>query len=169
MVDLDDPDPSGSYSATATFEHRRPGAAFSLGIEGGAHRYLTMRQDLPPDFTGWSSKLSDVRASWRLTPFVRWGTRGANVRLYGQLGMGVYVRRISYFQQERERGLMVLDVRHESRDPAAGINFGLGLEFFPGHGPLGVSTGLRAHSVISGGDGFNTVEVGVTYRWGRRR
>jgi hypothetical protein len=168
MVDLDDPDPSGSYSTTTTFEHRRPGAAFSLGIEGGVHRYLTMRQVLAPDVTGWSSKLEDIRASWRLTPFVRWGTRGSNVRLYGQLGMGLYVRQSSYFQQERERGVLVLDMRHESRDPAAGINLGLGLELFPGSGPLGLTFSYRAHSAIGGGDGFNTGEVGVVYRWGKR-
>jgi hypothetical protein len=171
MVDVDDPDPSGSYSATATLERRRPGAAFSLGVEGGLHRYLIIRQDLPPDVTSWASKLEDIRKSWRVTPFVRWGTRGSEVRFYGQLGMGLYVRQSSYFQQGREDGALVIDTRHSSTNPAAGVNLGVGLELFPGNGSLGLTFGFRAHVVGSNGDGFNTGEVGVVYRWrnGARR
>jgi hypothetical protein len=83
MVDSDDPDPSGSYSLTAILERRRRGSAISLGVEGGVHEYLMLRQDLPPDVTGFSSKLEDTRKAWRVTPFVRWGTTGPVVRPYG--------------------------------------------------------------------------------------
>lgn len=163
MVDVDDPDPPGSYSVTATLERRQTGAAWSLGIEGGLHRYLILRQELPPDVTGWASNLEDVRKSWRVTPFVRWGTRGSRARFYGQLGMGLYVRQSSYFQQEREEGVVVFDTRHTSTDAAAGINLGVGLELFPGTGPIGLTAGFRTHSVVGGGDGFSTGEVGVVY------
>jgi hypothetical protein len=171
MLDLDDPDPAGSYSATATLERRHPGSAFSLGVEAGLHRYLILRQDLTPDVTGWASKLEDVRRAWRVTPFLRLGTRGSQVRVYGQLGVGLYVRESSYFQQEREQSVLVVETRYRSTDAAAGINLGLGLELFPGTGPIGLTAGLRAHSLTSGGDGFYTADAGVLYRWrkGSRR
>jgi hypothetical protein len=34
MVDVDDPDPSGSYSVTGTLERRQRGAVMALGLEG---------------------------------------------------------------------------------------------------------------------------------------
>jgi hypothetical protein len=49
MVDVDDLNPSGSYSVTAALERRQAGAAISVGVEGGLHEYLTLRQNLPPD------------------------------------------------------------------------------------------------------------------------
>ena len=60
MVDSDDPDPSGSSSVTAILERRQRGSAISLGVEGGLHEYLVLRQDLPPDVTGFSSKFEDI-------------------------------------------------------------------------------------------------------------
>jgi hypothetical protein len=168
MLDLDDPDPSGSHSFTGAFERRNTGGAFSFGIEAGLHEYLILSQDLPPDVTGWSSKLEDTRTAWRVTPFVRWGTRGSDVRLYGQVGMGLYVEQHSYFDQQRERGELVVDTQFTSTDPGAGIHLGLGLELFPGKVPVGVAFGFRSHAVLSGGDWFNTGEVGLVYRWGKR-
>jgi hypothetical protein len=169
MLDLDDPDPSGSYSAAATLERRQPGSAFSFGVEAGLHRYLILRQDLAPDVTGLASKLEDIRRAWRVTPFLRLGTRGSPVRVYGQLGMGLYVRQGSYLQQDREQGVLVVDLRSRSTDAAAGLNLGLGLELTPGTSPIGLTAGLRAHSLPSGGDGFYTAEAGIVYRWGNGR
>jgi hypothetical protein len=168
MVDVDDPDPSGSSSATGSFERRHAGSAISLGVEGGIHEYLNLRQDLPPDVSGWSSKLEDTRTAWRVTPFVRWGATGSDVRLYGQVGMGLYVEQHSYFDQQRERGELVVDTQFASTDPGAGIHLGLGLELFPGRVPVGLALGFRSHAVLGGGDWFNTGEVGVVYRWGNR-
>lgn len=169
MTDLDDPDPSGSYSVTGAFERRHTGGAFSLGIEAGLHEYLILRQDLPPDVTGWSSQLEDTRMSWRVTPFVRWGTRGSRTRIYGQVGTGLYVNRHSYFDQQRERGVLVVDQQYEATDVGAGVNLGLGLELFPGKVPVGLTLGVRSHAVLSGGgDGFHTGEVGIVYRWGNK-
>jgi hypothetical protein len=168
MVDLDDPDPSGSYSVTGTFERRHTGSAFSLGVEAGFHEYLILRQDLAPDVTGWSSKLEDTRMSWRITPFVRWGTGSPDVRVYGQVGMGLYVQQRSYFDQQRVGGVLVVDQQYAATDAGAGINLGLGLELFPGKVPIGLTLGFRSHAVLSGGDWFNTGEVGIVYRWGNR-
>lgn len=168
MVDADDPDPSGSYSVTGTFERRHPGTAFSLGVEAGLHKYLILRQDLAPDVTGWSSKLEDTRVAWRVTPFARWGTGGSDVRVYGQFGVGLYVIQHSYFDQQREDGVLVVDTRHASTDPGTGIHLGLGLELFPGRIPVGLTVGFRGHAVLSGGDWFNTADVGLVYRWGDR-
>jgi hypothetical protein len=169
MLDLDDPDPSGSYSAAATLERRQPGSAFSFGVEAGLHRYLILRQDLAPDVTGWASRIEDIRRAWRVTPFLRLGTRGSPVRVYGQLGVGLYVRQSSYLQQDREQDLLVVDTRYRSADAAAGINLGLGLELASGTAPIGLTAGLRAHSLTSGGDGFYTAEAGIVYRWGNGR
>jgi hypothetical protein len=166
MVDVDDPDPSGSYSVTATLERRQPGAAISLGVEGGLHEYLILRQDLPPDVTGWSSKFEDTRKAWRVTPFVRWGTRGSGVRVYGQIGMGLYVEEFSNLNQQREGGVLVVDEQYAATDAGAGINLGVGLELFPISVPVGLTLGFRSHAVVSGGDWFNTGEVGVVYYWG---
>ena len=166
MVDVDDPDPSGSYSVTATLERRPPGAAISVGVEAGLHEYLILRQDLPPDVTGWSSKFEDTRRAWRVTPFVRWGTRGSEVRAYGQIGMGLYLEEFSSLNQQREGGELVVDEQYAATDAGAGINLGVGLELFPISVPVGLSLGFRSHAVVSGGDGFNTVEVGIVYRWG---
>jgi hypothetical protein len=163
MIDVDDPDPAGSHSITGSLERRQPRSGLSLGVEGGVHRYLTMRQDLPPDVTGWSSRLEDTRQSWRVTPFVRWGTRGDHVRLYGQLGAGLYLQRYSYFQQERQEGVLVVDTRRRATEATAGMNLGVGLELFPGKVPIGVTAGFRTHLGLGGGDGFNTGEVGVVY------
>lgn len=166
MIDVDDPDPSPSYSATATFERRHTSAAFSLGVEAGLHEYLALRQDLPPDVTGWSSKFDDTRKAWRVTPFVRWGTRGSDVRLYGQVGMGLYVQEHSNLNQQSQGGVLVVDEQYAETDAGAGINLGLGLALFPGKVPVGLTAGFRSHAVLGGGDWFNTAEVGVVYRWG---
>jgi hypothetical protein len=166
MVDTDDPDPSGSHSITGTLERRHTGSTFSLGVEAGLHEYLILRQDLAPDVTGWSSKLEDTRMAWRATPFARWGTKGSVVRVYGQVGMGLYVAQHSYFDQQRENGVLVVDTRHASTDPGAGIHLGLGLELFPGKVPVGLTAGFRSHAVLGGGDWFSTGEVGLVYRWG---
>ena len=66
MTDADDPDPSGSYSVTGVFQRRHAGTAFSVGVEAGLHEYLVLRQNLPPDVTGWSSKFEDTRRAWRM-------------------------------------------------------------------------------------------------------
>jgi hypothetical protein len=168
MIDLDDPDPSGSHSVTGAVERRHTGTAFSLGVEAGLHEYLILRQDLAPDITGWSSKLEDTRMAWRVTPFVRWGTRGSNVRVYGQVGMGLYMEQRSYFDQQREDGVLVVDTQNDSTDPRPGLHLGLGLELFPGRVPVGLTLAYRGHAVLSGGDGFNTAEVGLVYRWGNK-
>jgi hypothetical protein len=165
MVDVDDPDPSGSYSVTATLERRRAGAVISVGVEAGLHKYLTLRQDLPPDVTGWSSKFEDTRRAWRVTPFVRWGTRGSEVRVYGQIGLGLYVGDFSNLNQQREGGELVVDEQYAATDAGAGLNLGVGLELFPIRVPVGLTLGFRSHAVMSGGDWFNTGEVGVVYRW----
>jgi hypothetical protein len=151
MVDVDDPDPSGSNSLTVTFERRHGGSVVSLGVEAGMHEYLVLDQDLPPDVTGWSSKFEDTRRAWRVTPFARWGTRGPVLRVYGQVGMGLYV-----------------EEQYAATDVGAGINLGLGLELFPGKVPVGVALGLRSHAVLGGGDWFNSAEFGLVYRWGDR-
>jgi hypothetical protein len=145
MLDADDPDPTGSYSGTAALERRQTGKALSLGVDAGLHRYLAMRQDLAPDVSGWASKLEDTRKAWRVTPFIRWQTRGPDVHLYGLIGAGLYVLHTSYFQQEHQAGELVLDVRHASTDPKAGFNLGVGLELYPGGKFVGIGAGLRSH------------------------
>lgn len=166
MVDVDDPDPLGSSSVSGTFERRHTSSPFSLGVEAGLHEYLVLRQDLPPDVTGWSSKFEDTRKAWRVTPFVRWGTRGSNVRVYGQIGMGLYVQQHSSLNQQREGGMLVVDEQYAVTDAGAGLHLGLGLGLFPGKVPVGLTVGFRSHAVLSGGDWFNTAELGVVYRWG---
>jgi hypothetical protein len=166
MVDSDDPDPSGSYSVTASLERRQRGTAITLGIEGGLHEYLVLRQDLPPDVTGFSSQFEDTRKAWRVTPFVRWGTRGSVVRVYGQIGMGLYVEEFSSLNRQREGGVLVVDEQFARTDVGAGINLGLGLELFPISVPVGLTFGFRSHAVAGGGDWFNTGEMGIVYHWG---
>jgi len=165
MVDSDDPDPSGSYSVTAILERRQRGSAISLGVEGGLHEYLVLRQDLPPDVTGFSSEFEDTRKAWRVTPFVRWGTRGSVVRVYGQIGMGLYVEEFSSLNQQREGRVLVVDQQFATTDVGAGINLGVGLELFPVSVPVGLTFGFRSHAVAGGGDWFNTGEMGVVYHW----
>ncbi len=163
MVDADDPDPSGSFSFTAALERRRAGKAFTFGVEAGRHHYLAMRQNLAPDVTGWASVLEDDRTAWRVTPFARWQTRGEAVRLYGQVGAGLYVLRTSYFQQERQSGALLIDTRRSSTDPDLGFNLGVGLELFPLGGRVGIGGNLRSHDLL-GGDGFLTAELGIVLR-----
>jgi hypothetical protein len=169
IVDIDDSDPSGAFSFTAAIERREVGKAFSFGLEAGRHHFLAMRQNLPPDVSGWASILEDERTAWRFTPFVRWQTRGDLVRLYGQVGAGLYVQQSSYFQQERVAGELVLDMRHSSTDPNAGFNLGVGLELFPIGRSVGIGGSLRAHNMIGGGDGFLTAELGGVLRFSARR
>jgi hypothetical protein len=166
MMDVDDPDPPGSYSASATIERRHRGTAFSLGVEAGLHQYLVLRQDLPPDVTGWSSKFEDTRKSWRVTPFVRWGTRGSIARVYAQVGSGLYLRQYSNLNQQREGGMQVVNEQYAGTTVGAGVNLGVGIDLFPASVPFGITFAFRTHSVLTGGDGFNTGEVGVVYRWG---
>jgi len=165
MVDSDDPDPSGSYSVTAILERRQRGTAISLGVEGGLHEYLILRQDLPPDVTGFSSKFEDTRKAWEVTPFVRWGTRGSVVRVYGQIGLGLYVEESSSLNQQREGGVLVVDQQFATTDVGAGVGLGVGLELFPISVPVGLTFGFRSHAVAGGGDWFNTGEMGVVYHW----
>ena len=169
MVDTDDPDSPGAFSFTAAIERREIGKAFSFGVEAGRHHFLAMRQDLAPDVSGWASVLEDERTAWRFTPFVRWGTRGDIVRLYGQLGAGLYVQQSSYFQQERVSGELVVDTRRASTDPHADFHLGVGLELFPIGRSVGIAGGLRAHNMVGGGDGFLTAELGVVLRFSARR
>ena len=56
MLDLDDPDPSGSYSVKEFSSVGTPAARCLLGVEAGVHEYPILRQDIAPDVTGWSSK-----------------------------------------------------------------------------------------------------------------
>jgi hypothetical protein len=167
MTDADDPDPAGSHSVTVTLERRHEEAAVSLGIEAGVHEYLVLAEDLPPDVTGWSIKFEDTRRAWRVTPFARWGTKGRDIRVYGQVGMGVYVVEHSNLNQQREDGVLVVDEHYAATDVAAGLNVGLGLELWPGKVPLGLSLGFRSHALFGGGDWFNSGEVGLVYRWGK--
>ena len=164
MVDSDDPDPSGSYSVTAILE-RRWDNGISLGVEGGLHEYLSLRQDLPPDVTGFSSKFEDTRRAWRVTPFLRFGTIGSVARVYGQIGMGLYVGEFSSVNQQRQGGVLVVDQQSATTDVGAGINLGVGLELFPVSVPVGLTFGFRGHAV-GGGDWFNTGELGLVYHWG---
>ena len=106
-------------------ERRHTSSPFSLGVEAGLHEYLVLRQDLPPDVTGWSSKFEDTRKAWRVTPFVRWGTRGSNVRVYGQIGMGLHVQEHSSLNQQREGGVLVVDEQYAVTDAGAGLHLGL--------------------------------------------
>jgi hypothetical protein len=165
MVDSDDPDPSGSYSFTAILE-RRWDTGISLGIEGGLHEYLSLHQDLPPDITGFSSKFEDTRKAWRITPFIRWGTSGSVARVYGQIGMGLYVKEVTMLNQQRQGGVLVVDQQSAMTDVGAGINLGLGLELFPLTVPVGLTFGLRGHKVGGGADWFNTGELGIVYHRG---
>lgn len=165
MVDLDDPDPDGSWSLSASLERRRIGRALSTGVEAGFHRYLVISQDLPPDITGFSSTLEDKRQSWRVTPYLRWRTQG-DASLHAQVGAGLYLERSSYFQQVHEAGELVFDTRHAATEARAGLNLGVGVELFPPGSPVGLGLGFRAHSVL-GGNGFNSGEVGIVWR-GRR-
>jgi hypothetical protein len=167
-VDIDDSDPPGAFSFTAAIERRKLGKAFSFGLEAGRHHFLAMRQNLPPDVSGWASILEEERTAWRFTPFVRWQTRGDIARLYGQLGAGLYLQQSSYFQQERVSGELVVDTRHASSDPHAGFNLGVGLELFPVGRSVGIGGSLRAHNMVGGGDGFFTAELGMVLRFSAR-
>jgi len=158
MIDLDDPDPAGGSSLTASVERRVAGSAMSVGIEAGLHRYFRHSQDLVPDVTGWSSTLEDDRRAWRITPYLRWRTRG-DVSVHVQVGAGVYARRVSYFQQERENGATAYETRYEITQARPGLNLGLGAELLISGTPVGLGLGLRAHSV--GGDGFTSAEIGL--------
>lgn len=168
MVDTDDSDPPGAFSFTAAIERRKVVTAFSFGLEAGRHHFLAMRQNLPPDVSGWASILEDERTAWRVTPFVRWQTKGSIARLYGQLGAGLYVQQSSYFQQERVSGDLVVDTRRASSDPHAGFNLGVGLELFPVGRLVGIGGSLRSHNMVGGGDGFLTAELGVVLRFSGR-
>jgi hypothetical protein len=164
MIDTDDPDPAGSASLTGSIERRRAGRSLSFGVEAGYHRYLVMVQDLAPDVTGWAGKLEDKRQAWRLTPYLRWRTRGA-VSLSAQLGAGVYLRRMSYLQQERQAGELVVNTSYTRTSAQPGINLGIGLDIFPPNSPVGLGLGLRTHAVRRG-DGFHSAEVGIVWRAG---
>ena len=168
-IDTDDSDRPGAFSFTAAIERREVGKGFSFGLEAGRHHFLAMRQNLPADVSGWASILEDERTAWRVTPYVRWGTRGDIVRLYGHLGAGPYVQQSSYFQQERIAGELVVDMRHASTDPNAGFNLGVGLELFPIGRSVGVGASVRAHNMVGGGDGFLTAELGVVLGFSARR
>ena len=163
MVDIDDPDPAGGSSFSASVERRIAGRAMSIGIEAGLHRYHLFFQDLVPDITGWSNTLEDKRRAWRITPYVRWRTRG-DVSVHAQLGAGVYVRETSYFQQEREEGVTVYETRYETRRAKPGINLGIGAELLIPGTPVGLGLGLRTHA--GGGDGFSSAEIGLVWRTG---
>jgi hypothetical protein len=130
---------------------------------------LTLRQDLPPDVTGFSSKFEDTRKAWRVTPFVRWGTNGSVARVYGQIGMGLYVEQFSNLNQQREGGVLVVDQQFARTEVGAGINLGVGLELFPISVPVGLTCGFRSHATAGGGDWFNTGEMGVVLSLERRR
>jgi hypothetical protein len=166
-IDRDDPNVPGSYSVTGAFERRHRGSAFSLGVEAGLHEYLVIHQDLPPDVTGWSIKLDQTGKAWRATPFVRWGAGGSSVRVYGQVGMGLYVHEHTGLNQQRQGGMLVVDEQYTVTDADADLNLGMGLELFPGSVPVGLTLGFRGHGLLSG-EWFNTAEVGVVYRWGDR-
>ena len=164
VVDSDSRDPAGGSSFTVSVERRRADRALSVGVEGGFHRHLMIAQDLS-DFAGWSSKLEDRRQSWRVTPYLRWRTRG-DVSVHTQIGAGLYVQRISYFHQEREAGVLTVDQSYRLTDATAGLNLGVGLDMFIPGTPVGIGLGVRTH-VVGGGNGFNTAEIGIVWRTGR--
>lgn len=166
MMDMDDPDPAGSFSTTIGLWRQGTGA-FSWGVEAGYHKYLGLKQDLPiGPSQPIASRLEDSRGAWRIGPLVRWQTKGRTVRPYATLGAGLYGIRSTYLQQERDgAGELVYDQRFESTDLLAGASLGGGVEIFPGLGRFGLGLGLRTHNVFGErGDGFLTAEVGVVLR-----
>ena len=162
MIDSDDADPAGSASLTGSIERRRAGRSLSLGVEAGFHRYLVLAQDLAPDVTGWASRLEDKRQAWRLTPYLRWHTRRA-LSLSAQLGAGVYLGRISYLQQERAGGELVVNTSYTRTTVQPGINLVRGADFFPSRSPIGFGVGLRSH-VVHGGVRLGDSQVGIVWR-----
>ena len=87
------------------------------------------------------------------------------MRVYGQIGMGLYVEEFSSLNQQREGRVLVVDQQFATTDVGAGINLGVGLELFPVSVPVGLTFGFRSHAVAGGGDWFNTGEMGVVYHW----
>jgi hypothetical protein len=171
MVDTDDPDPPGGFSAALSV--RRQGqSAFSLGVEAGYHDYLRISQDLPiGPSQPFRSILEDERAAWRIGPMLRWQASGRTIRPYGSVGANLYLFRTTYLQQERDRsGALVLDQRLRFTDLRPGLSLGTGVEIFPGRGRVGLGLGLRAHNAFgSRANGFLTVDVGIVFREGRAR
>ena len=165
VVDVDDPDPTGGSSFTGSIERRTAGRAMSIGVEAGRHRYYRHYQNLTPDVTGWSNTLEDDRQTWRITPYVRWRTRGA-VSIHVQVGAGVYVQHTSYFQQDRQGTVTVYETSYEARRAKLGLNLGVGAELLIPGTPVGLGLGLRTHA---GGAGFNSAEIGLVWRTGGNR
>jgi len=132
VLDLDDPDPPGSYSVSATLDRRYGDRALSVGLEAGFHRFLAMRQDLTFEPGRSASFIRDTRSAWRFTPYLRWATRESTVRLYGQTGLGLYIQRFSYAQRETEDGVVTFDVSSAFSDLTAGLPSAWGSSSSPG-------------------------------------
>lgn len=172
---------NGSFShgsLSAQVSALRPvGRTLALGIEAGWTRHDVLHQHFEgEDFGGVlvNRDWDRVNDAWHVGPVLRWTPSAAVVRPWAEAGIGLYGLREAntYRTVRQDNGQLVPEfTRSDDRIAAApGVSAGIGLDYFPNGGRLGLGVATRIRAAARPYDdyilgvGFVALQAGVTLR-----
>lgn len=166
----------GSLSAQVSVL-RPVGRTLALGVEAGWTRHDVLHQHFEgEDFGGVlvNRDWDRVNDAWHVGPVLRWSPSGAAVRPWAEAGLGLYGLREAntYRTVRQDNGQIVPEFsRSDDRTAAApGVSAGIGLDYFPNGGRLGLGVAARFRGAARPYDdyilgvGFVALQAGVTLR-----
>ena len=166
----------GSLSAQVS-ALRPVGRTLALGVEAGWTRHDVLHQHFEgEDFGGVlvNRDWDRVNDAWHVGPVLRWTPSAAAVRPWAEAGIGLYGLREAntYRTVRQDNGQLVPEfTRSDDRTAAApGVSAGLGLDYFPNGGRLGLGVAARIRAAARPYDdyilgvGFVALQAGVTLR-----
>jgi hypothetical protein len=172
---------NGSFShgsLSAQVSALRPvGRTLALGVEAGWTRHDVLHQHFEgEDFGGVlvNRDWDRVNDAWHVGPVLRWTPSAAVVRPWAEAGVGLYGLREAntYRTVRQDNGQPVPEfTRSDDRTAAApGVSAGVGLDYFPNGGRLGLGVAARIRAAARPYDdyilgvGFVALQAGVTLR-----
>lgn len=165
-------------SLSAQVSALRPiGRTLALGLEAGWTRHDVLHQHFEgEDFGGVlvNRDWDRVNDAWHVGPVLRWTPSGAGVRPWVEAGIGLYGLREAntYRTVRQDNGQIVPEFsRSDDRIAAApGVSAGVGVDYFPNGGRLGLGLAARFRGAARPYDdyilgvGFVALQAGITLR-----
>jgi hypothetical protein len=168
----------GHGSLSVQLSALRPiGRTLALGVEAGWTRHDVLHQRFEgEDFGGVlvNRDWDRVNDAWHVGPVLRWTPSRAAVRPWAEAGIGLYGLREAntYRTVRQDNGQIVPEFsRSDDRTAAApGVSAGIGVDYFPNGGRLGLGVAARFRGAARPYDdyilgvGFVGLQAGITLR-----
>ena len=165
-------------SLSAQVSALRPiGRTLALGVEAGWTRHDVLHQHFEgEDFGGVlvNRDWDRVNDAWHVGPVLRWTPSASVLRPWVEAGIGLYGLREAntYRTVRQDNGQVVPEfTRSDDRTAAApGVSGGVGFDYFPSGGRLGLGLAARFRGAARPYDdyilgvGFVALQAGVTLR-----